>query len=788
MKTRTINQAIEQASQRVGLTWPLYSFVTSNPLSGYEHLSFYEGTKMAMDVLGANIYPDNSAFKNALESGEIDRSELGELLNEHGWNRPLEHYLNLMDCKASGGTNTFNQKLDRLLIKYLSFFMDEGLAEWEMPNKALGFYHAWRKMVSYDKEYGKTRIEEIPSSAEEALNLTLQDYEAEAYSEIFTYQLASLPGWTGYIKHRSQNNTAWQRMFPINLKEYLAVRLWTAHKLNLNLLPNTAQNKTDDSINKLKYLWLKAWEKSTQKRFIKTLKSSIQRDSAQNLNKEKPQAQFVFCIDTRSELIRRHVESVGPYETYGYAGFFGLAMDYENPKDGLLYKSCPPIVDSNMIVSEFTKSENEDLKLEWNNKIRFQNFWTYFLKRMKNMLPSSFGYVEGSGVLYGLSLITRTLIPGSLYAINRSVEKSHENFCEPTIKNNESLVEQAQIVKSAFDLMGWKEFAPLVVFAGHGSHSANNHYGSSLDCGACAANPGRHNARMLANLANDKEIRALLKTEYDINIPENTYFIGAEHNTTTDEIILFGADLPISLQPILGQLKKDLKKAQNTASMERLGITANAFSKTKKMANNWAETRPEWGLAKNNSFIIGPRLLTKNNNLQGQAFLHSYDWKMDVNGKALSAIMQGPMVVTQWINNHYYFSSVDNEKFGGGKKTVHNVTGKFGAVNGNGGDLKMGLPWESLYQNDGDLYHKPLRLSVYIEAPLNMIEFILMDNKNLKTLVENEWIYLLAIDPLSKSEVFQYTANNGWEKLLNKAVKKSDTEYAEEDLLVEEHA
>jgi hypothetical protein len=47
-----------------------------------------------------------------------------------------------------------------------------------------------------------------------------------------------------------------------------------------------------------------------------------------------------------------------------------------------------------------------------------------------------------------------------------------------------------------------EKLAPLVLFIGHGSHSANNPFGSSLDCGACAASPGRHNARMLAKIAN----------------------------------------------------------------------------------------------------------------------------------------------------------------------------------------------------------------------------------------------------------------------------------------------
>ena len=102
------------------------------------------------------------------------------------------------------------------------------------------------------------------------------------------------------------------------------------------------------------------------------------------------------------------------------------------------------------------------------------------------------------------------------------------------------------IVKSAFDLMGWKHYAPLVLFVGHGSHSANNPFGSSLDCGACAASPGRHNARMLARLANRAEVRAALAREHDLHIPENTVFIGGEHNTTTDEITLFDSGVPAS--------------------------------------------------------------------------------------------------------------------------------------------------------------------------------------------------------------------------------------------------
>ena len=387
------------------------------------------------------------------------------------------------------------------------------------------------------------------------------------------------------------------------------------------------------------------------------------------------------------------------------------------------------------------------------------------------MLPSAFGYVEGSGVFYGISILTKTLVPGYLYQSDKKNESNRESICEPQIKstcNHEDsqptipLVEKVAIVKSAFDLLGWEQFAPLIIFVGHGSHSANNAFGSSLDCGACAASPGRHNARMLAKMANMTEVKQALKENHGIVIPTNTVFIGAEHNTTTDAIVLFDSEVPASHTEALQKLKISLAKTQETATQERFGITTNSIALAHKKANNWSETRPEWGLAKNAGFIVGPRELTKNNNLGGRCFLHSYNWETDKTGKALEGIMQGPMVVTQWINNHYYFSTVDNEVFGGGSKITHNITGKFAVVQGNGGDIKMGLPLQSLKQSDEEIYHQPLRLSVMIQAPLSRVTDILSRNEHLKNLLDKEWIYLMVMNPLDENTIFKYQKDLNW--------------------------
>lgn len=771
MTETTIHNSITEASKIIGKTWPLYSFVTSNPLSGFEKKPFKEAVNQVKTLFNAEVYPQANIYKQAWEKGSIDKKILVRILKENNFLKSPEYYLDQMLSYKKQTDVNINNDLDRVLAKWLAAFLDEGIAEWSMPNKKEGFYNSWRQLAIYDSQIPKVDIKSIPLSSLEAIQTVIKDYPESDYIKIFSYHLSALPGWVGYINYRAENNTDWQKKYPINIQDYLAVRLWLAKSMDLEIYPKSNDTKNDDSIIDLQYIWLQAWEKSWQNDLEKILQNKhivkqVSKDGNSILH-----AQLVFCIDTRSELIRRHVESKGNYETFGYAGFFGIAMDYEDLDNELTRKSCPPILESSYKVSETAQEGHSRRMINFKKKNSLKQFKNYFLKRMKNMLPSAFGFVEGSGFFYGVSLVLRTFTPNYFYKLRNRNNKGYESFCNPEIEHintkenlgvNLSLKEKVATVKSAFDLMGWKTFAPIVVFVGHGSHTTNNPFGSSLDCGACAASPGRHNARILAKLANLPEVKESLKKLYNIVIPDNTVFLGAEHNTTTDEILLFDTNVPSSHTNQLKQLKASLKRAQQTATQERLGVNKNSVYYAQKKANNWSEIRPEWGLAKNAGFIVGDRELTKHQNLEGRCFLHSYNWKTDETGSALEAIMQGPMVVTQWINNHYYFSTVDNKAFGGGSKITQNITGKFGIVQGNGGDLKMGLPLQSLMQTDSELYHEPLRLSVVIQSPLSRVSDIIVRNVKLKELLDNQWIYLMVMDPNDNNNIYHYNKNLNW--------------------------
>ncbi|MFB0910857.1 MAG: Na-translocating system protein MpsB, partial [Flavobacterium sp.] len=548
----TIKKSIEEASQVVGKTWPLYSFVTSNPLSGYERMPFEKAVNQARKFLNANVFPESTLFRQAWEKGEIDEKVLLKLLGENQLLESPEYYLQQMASHKKRDAKNSHHDLDRIMAKWLAAFMDEGLAEWEMPNKSDGFYSAWRKLAVNDNDMPKMAIGDIPKTKTEALDILMNGYSSADFTKIFTWHLAALPGWTGYINHRTTYHSEWQQEYPITLEDYLAVRLWVAREIDAEIYPEDNDTSTISSLSKLQYIWLKAWEKSWQKELVKVLDSKQISTPTTEKKERVPDAQMVFCIDTRSELIRRHVENKGHYETFGYAGFFGIAMDYEDLKDGLIRKSCPPILNSAYHVSEVPQEGHTEKVQAYKQKNAVSNFKEYFLKRMKNMLPSAFGYVEGAGLFYGMSLIARTLVPGHLYWFNKNNTTAYESICEPQIGNTDAaekthldipLAEKVAIVKGAFDLMGWEKLAPLVLFIGHGSHSANNPFGSSLDCGACAASPGRHNARMLATIANILEVQQALKENHNIEIPASTIFIGGEHNTTTDEILLFVSEI-----------------------------------------------------------------------------------------------------------------------------------------------------------------------------------------------------------------------------------------------------
>ncbi|KAB1188988.1 MULTISPECIES: DUF2309 domain-containing protein [Haloferax] len=794
----TIRNTIEQAATSVGSVWPLHSFVTANPLSGFEDRPFNEAVQQAERLFGGRGYPSADVFRAALDTGQIDPETLRTELRAHGYEAEPSALLEHMEAEEvqapEDDESSPYDAVDAVLTKWLAAFLDEGHATWSMPNRERGFYAAFRSVARHDQSLpDRNAVADLPDDPTEAIEQVVSTYPQEQLTDLFEFHLSRLPGWTGFIKQRAASGGDWQTTYPITLTEYLAVRLVLTDLFDAPLGPSTSEAEptrpeespqSDDDVP-LPELWLNAWEATYRSQLVDAITEQRQSTAATGGKRAialedggRPDAQLVFCIDTRSEVIRRHIEKTGAYETFGYAGFFGIPMRYEGYDSGVTIDACPPILDAQHYVAD-TPAEGCDHEHErydtWANSTSAA---TNVLKSLKSNASTVFSFVESAGSGYGVALTARTLFPARvndfLSAVSERVP-SHAEFCDPALDYDPnadgdlphglSTEEKVEYAATAFELMGWDEFARVVAFVGHASQTANNPFESSLDCGACAGNAGGPSARVLAAICNDDEVRSALH-DRGFDIPSDTVFVAGEHNTTTDEVTLFTAPVPESHEDDIEQLRSDLETARAGAAAERtesMDVTEPGIRETERRATDWAETRPEWGLAGNAGFVVGPRSLTEGLDLDGRSFLHSYDWQADESGEALAAIVGGPMVVTQWINMQYYFSTVDNAVFGSGSKITHNPVGNVGVYQGNGGDLMTGLPLQSVMVADDDPQHQPLRLSVVIHAPVERMTTVLAENPAVTELLDNGWLSLTVVDPTQNDTSFEYDGNLTWE-------------------------
>ncbi len=782
----SLNERIETAATAIGKVWPLHSFVTANPLAGLEDRPFHDAVADATRLFNGNGYPDVAMFRRALATGRIDEKLLRERLAAYGYPANPEQTLEQMAATRTTADTTApnTARVDAALTKWLTAFLDQGQATWSMPDRNQGFYAAFRQVARHDTTIpDHTSITTRPESPADAIRDCLSDLPKDQWTDIFQSHLAALPGWTGFIKQRAAEEGPWQTQYPITLMEYLAVRLILVDLFEAPLTPAEASDVEWTSVASaeqsvpLPEVWLRAWEATYRSALVDTL-TEASASLADSTNESRPDAQFVFCIDTRSEIIRRHIEAAGNYDTYGYAGFFGIPMRYHAYGTDMAVDACPPILETEHHIPEHPTTASTESQSTFDRWHAAVNTSRKAIKQLRSNPATAFSFIESAGAGYGLGLLTRTVLPRRLYDLletTNEVVPDRHTFCAPALEQTSTgehdlpvgltLDQKLAYAAAAFEQMGWDQFARIVVFTGHASQTANNPFDSSLDCGACAANPGGPNARVLAAICNDDAVRQRLQTR-GIDIPEETLFVAGEHNTTTSEIDLYDSVIPETHRADLEQLQADLDTAQAGAARERaprMGDSPDSGTDAvKRRAVDWAETRPEWGLAGNASFVIGPRALTAGCNLDGRAFLHAYNWRTDPDGEALRSIMTGPMVVTQWINMQYYFATVDNAVFGSGSKITQNPVGNIGVYQGNGGDLMAGLPAQSLMHTDGKPYHQPLRLSTIIHAPVDRVTTILATEESLTDLVENNWCSLTVIDPQQRHQALHYAGDGDW--------------------------
>ena len=776
-----------------------------------------------------------------------------------------------VDSLTEGG---LVDQINNQIIKWVTAFLDEGLAGWEMPGREEGFYQVWRNLAQKDfsgqllgiSDFVQ-KIHNLPTVPEDAIHSSLHQLEIpqEQWKDYLSRQLSLLPGWTRYIRWLGEHPTYHaQHKHPIDTTQYLAVRLFYEVELTriqcqkewgidgtvstltaywndrpeeypqqighggqpedptkqmvcrqawrlfhlaqfLELSPREVDDLSlADAQVLLQWLdhfpaeqhgrvWIEAYEDSFREELLKNI--SAHRGTVPELE-TRPHAQLVFCIDVRSESFRRHIEAQGPYETFGFAGFFGIPINHQAFDSSQRASLCPVLLTPNHAVTETPRSGEGAALEKYSSGTRWGQLGHHLFHDLKHHPIGSMMVIDVLGFFFSLGLVGKTLFQKIFRTATSTIQSrlthrvptqisisSPSNPQKPGIGevNTEgipdglspgfSLSERATFIENGLRGMGLtKNFARLVCLCGHGSETDNNPYYGALDCGACGGAPGDANARVFAAMANEPEVRHILK-DNGLPIPDDTWFLPGKHNTTTDRVEFYDLEeLPDSHKEDLQALNKDLEEAGAKQALERCHRIPStpteispeqAFTHVDERSCDWASTRPEWGLAGNAAFLIGRRKLTKGLDLGGRVFLHSYDPIADPQGAILEKIMTAPLIVGEWINTGYYFSAVDPWSYGSGSKVLHNVVGGVGMMLGTQSDLQMGFPLQTV--NDGDThYHEPMRLLAIIEHTPSVISSIIQKHPILQQLFHNQWLNLVALDP-HKFEFHRYNPNATWE-------------------------
>lgn len=820
---QALAEIVSQACERIAPTWPLDRFIAVNPCWGWRGSPVAQVGATLGVLEGTRLTAPREVLARAWQAGELGPEHLTAALQRQGRQADPELLATLveqlqqpcpalpripllcelLDAAKPGRAQPWSTLAVHQISQHCAAFFDRGQATWTGA-RGDGLLASWRRQIRADRglpwHRGRaTTLAVLAQGPDDAMAwiawaLARLGLAPAAHLAYLSALLLSVNGWAAWCAQQR-----WQARLagdddPV-LLELLAIRLAWEVLLCEDVPPAGLPDwvarwaQADAQVAALaeqqqhEWLWQDALEIAYQRPLARALSTPLRVAAT-----APAVAQLVCCIDVRSEPLRRAVEAADPaIQTRGFAGFFGLPIAYTPLGSSLSRPQLPGLLAPQREVTESVSADRNpptEVGLgQWLARQRQQALaWRQRWQDLRSSPSSGFSLVETVG-LGAAARLWRNSLPRQAAADNwaRTGLPSSSPQVAPRWPAPEGpLAEQADAAMLAGILraMGLTAgFAPLLVLLGHGSQSANNAHAAGLDCGACGGQTGEVNARVMAELLNRPAMRVGLRA-LGIDLPDDTWALAGLHNTSTDEISLFDTDaVPAGRQAALAQVQAALLTAAAAVRVERapaLGLSALAGDPTglaralRQRANDWAQVRPEWGLVDNAAFVVAPRARTRHLNLAGRSFLHDYDWRQDADASVLSLIMTAPMVVTHWINWQYHASSVAPQRYGSGNKLLHNVVGQgLGVFEGNGGDLRIGLPWQSVADGQG-LRHTPRRLSVFIAAPRPALDGVIAKHRVVADLVDQGWLHLFALDDSDAPHpsVWRRQAGGAWEREL----------------------
>ena len=718
-----LQDTIDAACARIAPNWPLDRFIAVNPYWGQLDRQIATAAAQLASLSGSPMLMPRRWYGEHWRAGRIGRQHLEAAIAAAGARTTPQELIASLDSEPAlparlplatdivdaerdlGHAMAWRDTITHHISQSCAAFFDQGQAAWG-PDRSGGLYPSWLRQSAHDFSpamlmgyRGFTRrLEALPSEPTALISAALRALRvpAEAREAYFTALLMSINGWASWCAYQRWQARLEQRD-DAQIVHLLAVRLaweWLLHegypalavadKLGSAWRACEGVIRHAEAAQQHDWLWQAALERSYQAPLCQGL--MVARPPADAA--APPAVQAVFCIDVRSEVYRRALEAASPeVQTMGFAGFFAMFVEYRPLGSEMVRPQLPGLLAPGLCVTD--ECDAPGLAQLMAERRKKNLIWRQQWQAFRGGAGSTFSFVESCGLLYAGKLLKSSF---GAEADPPTVEQTglpadQRATLRPRLPSAGGPALEARIGSAATALgaMGLTDgYARLILMAGHGSTSANNPHAAGLNCGACGGQTGEVNARVLAQLLNDPAVRGGLHAR-GLMVPDSTLFIAGLHNTTTDDLQLYDTDLvPASHADDLATLKVWLADAGRRARTERaasLGLAALAGQHgelrdaVKTRTTDWAQVRPEWGLADCAAFIVAPRSRSRHLELAGRSFLHDYQWQRDPGFGVLELIMTAPMVVTNWINLQYHASTVDNKRYGSGNKVLHNVVG-----------------------------------------------------------------------------------------------------------------
>lgn len=776
----------------------LKDFIHHNSLHAFQKQKFYEGIFRASKLFGFKVTLQLDDYRNLFKLGRIKEEVIERIIIERKGAEHLDYWSSKLlyepfdeNIKPRIGLfrsewkSRYKIDLDTLvhplLYRILCAYLDQGISLWEFPVEENGFLACIRSMEKNSAAsffHTKEARELLLDEHVDVTDLLKRIVGKEEYFEQYLFDTAfSHRGWSGIVATLDENPQGLLIKRPLSLKDMIHFELlmemdmlntelgkkWQplaigAKQEPIDLFAETPLTDLDDVFK----IWQDAFEWSYYDDVIKAVKRNVFSKKGISSESQVPSFQAVFCIDERECSLRRHIEYVAPAcETLGAPGFFGVEFYYRQYGAKFIDKLCPAPVTPKYLIKEYDVKEHRhhDLMLSKQSHELGKGivstfalgalalgklFQTTFYPKMSASISDAFSHMSKYGKL--------------------TIENKDPKDIEDGLQVGFTVEEMSVRVETFLRNIGLVDhFSDIVYIMAHGSSSANNPHHGAHDCGACSGRPGCVNSRVFSFMANHKSVRKIL-AEHGIIIPDKTVFIAAMHDTASDLIGYYDdMDLDEHHRKLHEENKHSFEKALDLNAKERsrrfASINTNQpIEKVRKAIEDRSvslfEPRPELGHGTNTLAIIGRRSVTRGLFFDRRAFLNSYDYRTDPDGKYLTNVM-GPIgVVCGGINLEYYFSRVDNVKLGCGTKLPHNVMGLVGVANSSDGDLRPGLPWQMIEPHD------PVRLMVIVEHYPEIVHKVIKSNDAMYEWYKNEWVHISALHP--ETGEFYYFKNEAF--------------------------